>query len=295
MINVAVHIFTSAPPANQSFSDKEFASSLPHTIFSHRNTLLTPITSLRWLLLLYLTFANTCAESTPFLNHRLRGERPIVFLFRLSSLFSNISTEPPPKMPRKVQAHGYSGKDLVLASLPRLETTQYRTREPSIPPSTGSSSSQSRWNGDIAHWVGFEREVLEAFEARMPRDDHDLLLLPQHLNLNNLTTDESYVGVEHLLCGEEKGVEGRFNHQVSHVMTCVAKDNGIPLRFGDWKASATSTTAHFSRLPDCSATDAHRRVVFLGEVKADWDDRIRDMLSPSGNLVGLECRRWLGQ
>lgn len=199
-------------------------------------------------------------------------------------------------MPVPTQAEGYTGQDFVLDRLPDLLVSPHTTAGPSVP-SDGPTDASERWSSSIDPWQDFKQEIRQRRTRRKPSTDRCLYW--------TIPGRPYTVAEEHFLCGEEKGVKGRFNQQVSQIMSCVAKDNDIAIHFSDWKGSTTSSVTivnSFSKLPDFCAqregpgapSESKNKVVFVGEAKADWKGELLRAVHKDRPIDPRLCARWFG-
>lgn len=212
-------------------------------------------------------------------------------------------------MPTKKEALAFTGDEILKEPLPRLQESVHHTEHPSLP-SSGTSGAQKCWNGQMRQWSDFEGNVSKHIFMFSPSKGKDLWFTNENRKQGDLTTTEYYK------CGEEKGVEGRFNHHVSQVMTAIAHDNKRSVGFGDWRASrqGTSYLNNISqKIPDWQTPDGKRRypdfcaqwssghvhpneVLFVGEAKADWEDRILHAVPQDHRGGSFKDRtRWFGK
>lgn len=169
-----------------------------------------------------------------------------------------------PDGPKKITC-----QDLIEEGLPNLviSTPQRRTEK-------ASTSGGHQYEGQIRKWVDFDEEVERLIYTRhSPDNKTEMLYRPPAHNLAPIET-ESYC------CAEEKGVEGAFNRQVMHHVQKAADlqgREGLPVMICDFRG-----TSHGSRWrgdkPDfaCAARDSEQGARFVGECKADWDNRMKE-------------------
>ena len=155
---------------------------------------------------------------------------------------------------------------LIEECLPDLRQSdpEFRTGGPSL-------SSGYTYDGTIIRWDDFEQEVErfiygEGQTHRIPNNHMTLFQRPPGPARARFET-EAY------LCGEEKGVEGRFNHQVMHTLQHAAQLGGLSVRLGDFRATQQGQ-GNASRVPDMACMTIgpapKQYVRVLGECKADW-------------------------
>lgn len=91
------------------------------------------------------------------------------------------------------------------------------------------------YTGNFAVWETFKDEVQRNFqEAKLENCS-----LPLAYGDDGLDKDNNLLR-EHLRCGDEISVSGRFVQNALHVVSAVGKTKRFGSVFGDWKASITS-------------------------------------------------------
>jgi hypothetical protein len=79
----------------------------------------------------------------------------------------------------------------------------------------------------------------------------------------------AHLSWEQVFCGDEHGVQGRFQERVGQVMTGVFTDQGMDLSFGDFKASIPPGPT--STVPDIACMEGTTGDLrFIGEMKTPW-------------------------
>lgn len=132
----------------------------------------------------------------------------------------------------------------------------------------------------LGRWWNFEKEVRERVKGGRALNNRPLHFAPRGF------LSEFHTSREQLFCGDEGFIQGRFNDNVSHVMTSVYRSEGVNCRFGDAKAC---TNKDLGGVPDivCMAEDGEARIV--GDLKAPWaHDLELAMANPE------KRRTWLG-
>ncbi|KAL8888568.1 MAG: hypothetical protein Q9215_004017 [Flavoplaca cf. flavocitrina] len=122
------------------------------------------------------------------------------------------------------------------------------------------SRSPQDFLGCLAKWEDFEKDVCGHF------DNQKWKVQPQDAIMwkaNNFT--DSRFSSEQIRCCNEIEVVGRFQNNVGHVMTCVGRDLGMYLSFGDWYGGGTREVN-----PDLALWDYADEPLLVGEVKTPW-------------------------
>jgi hypothetical protein len=140
----------------------------------------------------------------------------------------------------------------------------YRTRGASL-------SSSFSFPGNALDWDDIDQIVEDYINApgqnRQP-PDATLFRRPTPAQRNPMES-------EVYLCGEEKGFEGRFNHNVLHPVQHAADLHHLGARFGDFKATKEGSKSDERLYPDMSCmTRSGQELRCVGEIKADWSGQI---------------------
>ncbi|KAL9594480.1 MAG: hypothetical protein Q9219_007014 [cf. Caloplaca sp. 3 TL-2023] len=149
---------------------------------------------------------------------------------------------------------GYSSEELVKSKIPVLSESYYRT-------ATRSTSNRVS-TGYMTKWKTFEQEVRDAFASQQYWPQHRLIRGTPYMDPN----EDSEIS----LVANEKGVAGRFQHDIGHVMTCVGYDVGMRLRLGDWYKPASPDA-----MPDMTIWDESYNTLVAGEIKAPWTMKLQ--------------------
>ncbi|KAF4154853.1 hypothetical protein CNMCM8927_008968 [Aspergillus lentulus] len=144
---------------------------------------------------------------------------------------------------------------VVQEPLPDLQRGDHHTDSSAIHP--------VKFVGTLQPWTTFAADALAAFQ------NHDWRRYKAQLELRP-TTNPSVPSLlrEHVLVGQEGGVQGRWMEHVGQDMTAILKDQLIPLRFGDFKASATA----YAKQPDVACMGSNGTAELIGELKVPWVD-----------------------
>ncbi|KAN0079725.1 hypothetical protein V8E54_004939 [Elaphomyces granulatus] len=121
-------------------------------------------------------------------------------------------------MPKKI-----TSQQIVRERLPDLRVGHRHT--------TSKAFRKIRFLGNLRHWDSFERDVWQVNSAH-PWGSHQKAVSHAMQNPSN-----AHLSWEQVFCGDEHGVQGRFQERVGQVMTGVFTDQGMDLSFGDFKAS----------------------------------------------------------
>jgi hypothetical protein len=134
---------------------------------------------------------------------------------------------------------------------------------------TSSALHSVRYKGPLLEWTTFERDVNAMFQQQAwNRHNSTITIRPVGpLGPHNIAR-------EHLLIGDETGVQGRFNQNVGHVMSAVYSSQGLNLRFGDFKGSNST----YELNPDVAIMNQAHDVKVVGELKTPWvyEHKLRD-------------------
>jgi hypothetical protein len=164
-------------------------------------------------------------------------------------------------------------------------------------------------------WADFENEVRQKFLS--------MTWGKSIISVRRAVPDQLDIVNEMFQCGDELSVSGRFVQQVLHVMTAVAKDGNIPIRFGDFRtvytperekmalaeekragsAQTSQPSQPLSEIedsqtgenrkgedPDFAAVDFNNRVRFVGEIKTPWTQNFTKTQQNDPRW-----RRWIGK
>lgn len=115
--------------------------------------------------------------------------------------------------------------------------------------------------GDLAPWHAFTTNAW-TFNREKNWDAHQSTL--GHRPKGEMPL---YGGIEHVVVGDETGVQGRFAENVGQVLTQVCRAFGLDLSFGDYKAT---TDWSVDGVPDSVCMTSARALRILGEVKTPW-------------------------
>lgn len=144
-------------------------------------------------------------------------------------------------------------RDVVLAPLPQLETTQIRTRNHAL--------HNSVFVGQEVHWEGFFDEVLRCYNAT-PWEQHRKTIAYRP-GRNTIAT----VFNEHVPCGDESSVQSRFIQNISQYMNAICNTKDMDRFLADYKSS---TNQSISGVPDIVLLDRQGALKAVGELKVWW-------------------------
>ena len=131
-----------------------------------------------------------------------------------------------------------TGQDLTTQRIPDLRRNGY---------GTGSVAIHAlEFRGTLGYWTRFESEVRQVFNLQQ-WTANTLSFSPAH-------PDSNHVYFEQLNCGDEHSVVARFGQQVGQIMTSVAQDLNIDIRFGDFKTTPLPPQ-QANLVPDFAAVD----------------------------------------
>ncbi|CAG8211012.1 unnamed protein product [Penicillium salamii] len=142
---------------------------------------------------------------------------------------------------------------MVEERIPALRVGANRTKSSALHP--------IKYIGPLHRWNTFEQDVNAGFQQHnWERHKSTITILPlEPLGLHNIANEQ-------LAIGDENGLQGRFNHNMGHVMNAVFGSQGLDLEFGDFRASNSS----YRRTPDVAIMNGGRDVQAVGELKAQW-------------------------
>jgi hypothetical protein len=172
---------------------------------------------------------------------------------------------------KKRTAYGKDTRQVFSTKIPDLKIAEIKTTSETIHPIDVVAP--------IELWLDFEKQ------ARMATDNANFKeTILQHQLAGSLSA--SHITKEHYVCSDENDVQGRFNENVSKVMTAIYQSEGIHCEF----SSGRSTKTDCAGVPDIVLTEVHNtRALLVGEFKTPWiHDLINIIEDPSTR------RRWLG-
>lgn len=141
-----------------------------------------------------------------------------------------------------------------------------------------------KYVGRLGSWTNFKQEVVETFETTnwSPQP-----ILP-NLSLGPLAS-------EHILCGDETGLQGRFNERIGQVLGVVFEINHIDFVFGDFKSTTDALT--YRKTPDVMIMRHDGNSHVVGEIKAFWvpEHQLEVMVSRFNLGREKQLRRILGK
>lgn len=145
---------------------------------------------------------------------------------------------------------------------------------------TGSSAlHQKRFVGPLVRWTTFEEEVASIIQSSIAQLNQRIIC---HENLGSKAT--WYLAKEHVVVGDETGVQGRFEQHLGQVLSAVLNAGGKPVKLGDYRASSAIDTLNIPDIVAMETTTSNLRLV--GEVKVPWvdDHNLGDAINKEQNL-----------
>lgn len=173
-------------------------------------------------------------------------------------------------------------REVVRAPMPELITGLQHT--------TSSAVHNLRFVGGIAPWDTFEKEVLEHFEATAWNRHRQVLTHRAATGPSSAS-----IAIEQFHCGDEVGVQSRFNQNVGQVMSAVSKAMNVDMVFGDYKAGTGSA---MKKVPDTACMRrTNGQIRMVGELKTPWvgEHKLEEaMVGEGGRLKRILGRRQFG-
>ncbi|KAK2799268.1 hypothetical protein FQN50_008544 [Emmonsiellopsis sp. PD_5] len=177
------------------------------------------------------------------------------------------------------------GRDILAQPLPSLSTRDgFRT--------VTDSRHRLWFNQQMGHGKSFPTEVRAMIDEREFKPDY------LHVRPKSPDGNPNRVCNEHVLCGDEQSVCGRISANVFQLVTAVACNEGIQIRFGDYKVCQEShwdpnacqpqnvsakTIPDFVAIEDSVARDPEApydennpHLRFVGEAKTGWVHNLHD-------------------
>ncbi|KAL5340320.1 hypothetical protein BJX70DRAFT_396829 [Aspergillus crustosus] len=114
--------------------------------------------------------------------------------------------------------------------------------------------------GRLAFWESFEREARTCFQQE---NWHDIRMDIGYHPVG--TPGAANLAGEHVHCGNEGTIQGRFQAQVGTVLTAVSEAAGLGLAFGDYKATTDRISG--PKIPDIAIMTEIGDTRAFGEVK----------------------------
>jgi hypothetical protein len=142
----------------------------------------------------------------------------------------------------------------LLEPLPDLNTGPRRT--------TTSAIRRVKCVGRLAPWASFKQEAMQTFENTAWAPNPLAIRLPNTPLLGDLAQ-------EHVRCGSENGLKGRFQERVGQTLGAIFDANGIDLHFGDSEC-ATAPRATRRQRPDIIVMAGNGTRHVVGELKTFW-------------------------
>lgn len=171
---------------------------------------------------------------------------------------------------------------LVQSPLPKLNLGLNKTRNQSLRP--------LEYRQKLIYWSGFEplvRETLDQLD--LPDEILDLRNHPDIVGPNNIR------GNEHVHCGDEISVVGRFQQNVGQVLSAIFQSLNWDIRFADFRTAVGKDGKNENKkagkkVPDIVLVKSDGTLLMVGEGKTPWMHRFETKMSGEGNfrhLIGL--------
>ncbi|KAJ0419586.1 hypothetical protein BJY00DRAFT_313966 [Aspergillus carlsbadensis] len=139
-----------------------------------------------------------------------------------------------------------------------------------------------RFLGNLQLWDTFEEDALATFQAT-PWESHTTTMTYRGRRPANPPS----MAVEHFLCGDEAGVQGRMGANIAHVLSAVCSATGVDLTFGDYKGTTDRPVQ--GKVPDMAIMTGAGLSRAFGELKAPWIN------AHNLNFAAARFRKQLGQ
>jgi hypothetical protein len=146
-------------------------------------------------------------------------------------------------------------REVVRAALPDLITGPGKTTHPAL--------HMIWFRGRSERWQTFEQDAMQHFQ-QTDWNRHRRVLTYRPAN----SPSPASIAREHFICGDEAGVQGRFNQHIGQVMSAVSVAMGIDLAFADYKANTSRTVD--SKVPDIICMTRSGGLRIIGEIKTPW-------------------------
>ncbi|CAG8119969.1 unnamed protein product [Penicillium salamii] len=167
------------------------------------------------------------------------------------------------------------------------EAVEERIQDLLVRNHTRSSALRTvRYVAPLHKWTRFEQEVRDAFE-RQDWGAHSSTITIRPLG----PLGPHNTANEQVIVGDETGVQGRFQQNVSHVMSAVFGSQGLNIRFGDFKAAGVP----YERTPDVIILNDQNDIKVVGELKSPWVNGHKLVENPVQNQREDSFRRQIGQ
>jgi hypothetical protein len=154
-----------------------------------------------------------------------------------------------------------NAKQLFESKAPDLTLAQRKT--------IADTTHPTRIVAPLRSWQTFEMEVRTATTNANFRD-----VTLDHQPAGSLR--KYHCSKELYACSDEGDIQGRFNNNISKVVTAVFKSEGIMCQF----SSGRSTTTHYGGVPDIVLTRVNgTQALLVGEFKTPWVHNLDDNTS----------------
>lgn len=153
---------------------------------------------------------------------------------------------------KKRTAYGKDAKQIISAKIPDLKMAEVQT--------VSMAFHHIDIVAPIKPWPAFEKEVRTKVEnTKLPAE---ILLQEPAGPMSAL-----YIAREHYACSDEGDIQGRFNHNVSNVMTAMYQSKGLQCMF----SSGHATNTNCEGLPDIVlVANSNAQARLVGEFKTPW-------------------------
>jgi hypothetical protein len=144
-------------------------------------------------------------------------------------------------------------KHFIQSPLPPLREGSNRTRSSALKP--------LEFLGRLTPWPDFETAVWNTYISetwRTPTLTHRPKSGYERFNLVH----------EHILVGDEHGVQERMKQNVGQVMNSIFAAQGMNIAFSDFKCASTN----YRRIQDMAVIDVSGQPLLVGEIKSPWID-----------------------
>ncbi|KAJ5608126.1 hypothetical protein N7537_004745 [Penicillium hordei] len=118
-----------------------------------------------------------------------------------------------------------------------------------------------RYVGPLRRWATFNNEATATFQ------NTNWSPVPLSSSLVNSPTLGPLAN-EHIRCGDETGLQGRFDERVGQVLGAIFDVNNIDLVFGDFKC--TTNALNYRKTPDVMIMRPNGSSHVVGEMKTFW-------------------------
>lgn len=154
-----------------------------------------------------------------------------------------------------------NSKDLARSPLPNLNFGKEKTISSSLHP--------LEYRQKLVYWSRFEPLVRETIDQLdLPEEILDIWNHPELVGPNNIH------GREHVQCGDEISIVGRFNQHVGQVLSAVFQTLGWDIKFADFKTvkgkGKRKKKKMGKKVPDTILVTSNGTALVVGEAKTPW-------------------------